>query len=137
MRVAVKPVAINQARDLVKAIGLTEANETTMASCLKLSSDVWVGLVDDILACIWGVIPPTLMSNQAYLWLYSTELIAEHQFTFVRHSQLVVEELLKHYELITGVTDPTADRSKRWLKWLGAKFGEPSDGQLPFIIRRK
>jgi hypothetical protein len=109
-----------------------------MGYCFDMSSAIWVGLIDDQLACIWGLIPPSLMSNQAYLWLYTTDVIKEHQFILVRHSQLVMEEILKRYKSVVGhvLVGKGDSKSVRWLKWLGAKFGEPDGQGVPFRIVR-
>lgn len=108
--------------------------EKTLGQCLMMSTASWTGLVDGEVACIWGVIPPTIISNRAYLWLLTTELVQEHQFLFVRHSQRVIETMLEEYDLITGHVKAGEDRSMRWLKWLGAKFGEPQGMLIPFGI---
>jgi hypothetical protein len=109
-----------------------------MGYCFDMSSAIWVGLIDEQLACIWGLIPPTLMSNQAYLWLYTTDVIKEHQFVLIRHSQLVMEEILKRYKSVCGpvVLGKGDSKSVRWLRWLGAKFGEPEGRGVPFRITR-
>jgi hypothetical protein len=49
----------------------------------------------------------------------------------------MVEKLLESYERIVGVTDIGETQSIRWLKLLGAKYGEPDGKVLPFEIRRK
>jgi hypothetical protein len=101
-----------------------------------MSTVIWAGFINGGLACIWGVIPPTLMSDRAYLWLYTTDLIKEHQFTLVRHSQLVMEEILSEYPTVVGHAIIGSDKSIRWLKWLGAKFGPPQGTAIPFRITR-
>ena len=125
-----------QAREYIKSLVLTQEERWGMDYCLTLSMFMWAGLIDDKLACLWGLIPPTLMSNQAYLWLYTTNAITGHEFVLVRHSQLVMEEMLKEYPTICGHAIAGADKSIRWLKWLGAKFGEPQGKGIPFRIVR-
>ena len=125
-----------QAAEYIKTLSLSREERWAMDYCLQLSMFMWVGLIDDKLACIWGLIPPTLMSNQAYLWLYTTNAIIGHEFVLVRHSQLVMEEMLEEYPTICGHAIAGADKSIRWLKWLGAKFGEPQGKGIPFRITR-
>ena len=56
----------------------------------------------------------------------------------VRHSQIVINDLLKEYATIEGNTNINSETSKRWIKWLGAEFIYPPEGdRLAFIIRRK
>jgi hypothetical protein len=97
--------------------------------------EVYIGFVDDEFTCCWGLIPPTFLSNQAYLWMWAPGPI-KHQLVFVRKSQMQIAEMLKRYERVVGHCELDARSAQRWLKWLGAEFGEPEQGILPFTIRR-
>lgn len=108
-----------------------------MAFCLRVSAYLWEGKVDGKIACIWGLVPPTILSDTAYLWLYTTSVVDEHKFTFVRHSQRVLEVMLKEFSTIVGHCHVDASRSIQWLKWLGAEFGHPNGKLIPFTIRKK
>jgi hypothetical protein len=132
----IQKVSASEAKELIKEIALDYDGEKTMDFCLLMSTVIWAGFIDGGLACIWGVIPPTLMSNQAYLWLYTTDLVKEHQFLLVRHSQMVIKDILEEYPSIVGHAIIGSDKSIRWLKWLGAKFGEPQGTGIPFRITR-
>lgn len=106
--------------------------------CLQASSEVWAGHIDSDLACVWGVCPPTLLSDRAYLWLWTSPAVKGNEFIFIRHSQRVVEALLEEFPILYGKVIATAEESKRWLKLLGAKFLEPEDNlSIPFQIRKK
>lgn len=132
----IEKITNHQAIQLVKEIDLDDAGQQTMDFCLLMSTVMWAGFIDGRLACIWGVIPPTLMSHQAYLWLYTTDVIKGHEFVLVRHSQLVIEQILEEYPSIVGHALMGADKSIKWLKWLGAKFGAPQGTGIPFRITR-
>lgn len=132
----IRKITNYEAAELVGGIDLDEVGQKTMDFCLLMSTVIWAGFIDNRLACIWGVIPPTLMSNQAYLWLYTTDVIKGHEFILVRHSQLVIDEVLKEYPSIVGHAIIGSDKSIRWLKWLGAKFGSPQGMAVPFRITR-
>ena len=114
---------------------MTEQETQNLESCAKYTTTVWAGYIDGDLVCIWGLVPPTLISDIAYLWMHATEKVGDHEFIFVRKSQMVVKGLLKHYPRIVGQCEVGASRSIRWLKWLGAKFGEPEGKFVPFIIK--
>lgn len=105
--------------------------------CMLRSVEVRYGLVDGELACVWGLIPPTLLSSNAYLWLHTTELVEDHKFLFVRHSQRYVEEMLRHFPKIVGDCLIGNSSARRWLEWLGAEFYPPVGGRWPFVIRAK
>lgn len=137
-------VTINQPKvlDVKGLIARTEyANvdkaEATLRECLHVSIAIYAGYVDGEVACIWGLVPPSLMSDRAYLWLLTTELVKDHQFVFVRASQRAMEKMLEEYSEIVGHTNVNNDRGIRWLKWLGAEFQEPKGLAIPFIIRRQ
>jgi len=111
--------------------------EGILRDCMYRSIEVRVGLLDGVIACAWGLIPPTILSNRAWLWLITTDILAEHKFLFVRHSQRYIEEALREYPFIIGDTEVTNTSARRWLKWLGAEFGEPEGKMIPFVIRAK
>lgn len=136
MTTRIDSVDTPQARAILQSISFSRVEQETMDFCLNMSVYIWAGYVDEQLACIWGVIPPSLMSTQAYLWLYTTDVIKEHQFLLVRHSQRVIEELLKDYSSIVGHVVIGSDKPFRWLKWLGAEFGQPQGLGVPFRISR-
>ncbi len=111
--------------------------EKTLDECMRRSVAIKCGMVDGEVACMWGLIPPTLLSDQAYLWLLTTHVVDEHKFLFVRYSQRYVEKMLRVYPKIVGDVMIGNDRAVRWLKWLGAEFGEPQGQRIPFVIRKK
>lgn len=119
------------------AVELPEAGRPIFERCLTQSNTLWVGLADDELVCVWGVIAPTLMSDTGYLWLHTTPALKGREFLFVRHSQIAIAELLQSYRAITGHCLIGADQSRRWLRWLGAVFGPPQEKAIPFTIEAK
>ena len=114
---------------------LSEAGQEIMNRSLQNSSDVWVWTDESTIHGFWGLIPPTLLSDRAYIWLYTMPTLQHHQFTFVRHSQLAVKALLEQYPVIVGHCAKSANKSRRWLEWLGAKFGQPDGDLIPFEIK--
>jgi hypothetical protein len=108
---------------------------------LRASVTAWTGLIHPSgIACIWGLVSPTVLSDSAYLWLLTTPVVDDHKFTFVRHSQLVLDRMLEDFPTIVGHVLADQTRSKRWLKWLGVTF-EPSiqagsTHLTPFKLRR-
>jgi hypothetical protein len=112
-------------------------NQETMKRSMVNSSQVWVGIDNDKVLAIWGLIPPTLMSDRAYLWLFTTKDFAGHEFILIRHSQRAMQVMLEEFPTIIGHGVVGATQSLRWLRWLGAKFGEPCGEFLPFTIKAK
>lgn len=141
MTVHIEPMIegpISQLISFATGFNLDPKESGMLEFCQSLSAEVWSGFVDERLICCWGLIPPTLLSNQAYLWMHSTPAIRDHQFILVRHSQRIVEKMLLRYDRIIGDCRVGANDSIRWLKWLGADFYGPTDRDYrSFIIRRK
>lgn len=114
-------------------------HKLALNECTILSENVWKGVVDDEIVCVWGIVTPTIISDQCYLWLLTTDAAMKHKFIVVRWSQIVVELLLNKYNRIVGHVESNKPHSQKWLKWLGAEFQMPDeDGRkIPFVIRRK
>lgn len=116
---------------------LTPIEQETMQRAMMNSSHVWLGDDNGKIIAIYGLMPPTLMSDVAYLWLFTTKHFTSHTFIFIRHSQRVVREMLEQYPTIVGHGIVGHSKSLRWLRWLGAEFGEPVGKFLPFEIKAK
>jgi hypothetical protein len=98
-----------------------------------ISGEVWAGYVSGELEACWGVIPPSFMSDQAYLWMLN--LPVKHPIILGRYSRKVMDTLLFRWPTILGHCR-LGSSSMRWLLWLGAEFGQPQSGLIPFSIRR-
>lgn len=105
--------------------------------CVATASSVWTGFIDGELVCFWGLIPPTLLADNAYLWLYTTEALTGNEFVFVRQSQIALRKMQESYPTIIGHVRAGNDHAIKWLRWLGAEFAEPQGIMIPFAIRRK
>lgn len=129
-------------RDVVKGL-ISQANSIRLGDtkilndALIRTQDLWVGWHNDEPVFAWGLIPPTLLSSSAYLWMVSIDEAEEHQFVLVRHSQIAMKQMLECYGTIVGHCEVGHGRSIRWLKWLGATFGSVEGTLLPFTIVRK
>lgn len=128
----VKASALDIAFNRIK---ISHEDNKYLMQYLQRSLFAWTGLVDGQVACMWGIIAPTALSTRGYLWLFTTKLVDQHKFLFVRHSQLVIEEMLKIFPKITGTVVATQTRSILWLKWLGVEFRTEEDGMIHFELR--
>ena len=137
MSISVKSAERAEVERFIVASDLPPDHVHIFIQCFRSTTQYWIGRCGDEVICIYGIVPPTLASDNAYLWLYTTPALEGNEFLFVRHSQRCAEEILKLYPRIVGHATVGADRSIRWLRWLGAKFGEPQGGLIPFTIRMK
>lgn len=131
-----------EARDLILEMHggiVTDVDALSLRACTSHASHTWVCTIDEHPVAAWGLVPPTFMADRAYLWLYSTSAVDNHKFAFVRRSQIVMDEMKKLYPHIYGVCKLDDYRAHRWLRWLGARFGEPNSmpGFIPFSIETK
>ncbi len=104
---------------------------------VQVSQSVWYCEIEGEFIGMWGTIPPTLLSDRAYMWVYTNEKVKAHQFVFIRHSQIAIAQVLEQWQEVYGHAEASSLKSIRWLKWLGAEFMEPEGKLIPFIIRRK
>lgn len=105
-----------------------------MNEVLFRSVEIRFGYIDGVVACVWGLIPPTLLSQAAYMWLITTDIVAENKFLFIRHSQLWIEAALSRYAVLVGDVVIGHASARRWIEWLGGVFGAPIMGRVPFTI---
>ena len=140
MTTVVSLVTRQKVSELISSLdeGKLSPSEVEMFNRFVLvSSKLRAAQVDGKLIALWGLIPPTMLSDQAYLWLHTTEAAQEHEFIIVRNSQIEVRKMLEEFPRIIGHCEVEATRSIRWLKWLGAVFGDHDGRLVPFEIVRK
>ena len=140
MTTSIEAISRQQVTDLISNLDegrLSEHEIEVFNQYAFISTMLWAASVNGRLICLWGLVPPTLLSDQAYLWLHTTEAAKEHEFILVRRGQIELAKMLKEYPRIIGHCILGAEQSIRWLKWLGAKFGEPEGRLIPFVIKAK
>lgn len=134
MTCAVEKATKWEVEQFVQGAGMAPHEVEQFHKCMRHTHHYWICFFDSEIVAIWGVIKPSLLSDQGYFWLYTTPAMEGHEFLFVRRSQIVTQEMLQHYPRIVGHCLTTSRRSIRWLRWLGAKFGSPEGTLLPFVI---
>lgn len=134
MKVTVEPLIGIGVSTILKSYGF-DAKQLDLFDYFQNLGEVYLGRINGELICCWGLVPPSFLATQAYLWMWAPEPM-KHQLVFVRHSQIVVRRMLDRYDEIIGDCMITARSSQRWLKWLGAEFGKPKDNIIPFSIRK-
>lgn len=140
MTTTIAPILRHELSDLIPSLdgGRLSVKEVAIFRGYVLASSVvWQAVVKGELYCIWGLIPPTLLSDRAYLWLHTTEAVEGNEFVLVRRSQIELAKMLEQFPTIVGHCAVDAARSIRWLGWLGAVFGPPEGKLIPFVIRSK
>lgn len=131
-------IAHSDRKDIIHRLkDLQGVEREKMSYMIKISTNVFSGSVDGEIVCVWGLVSPSVLSDQAYLWLHCTDKIKDHKFLFVRHSQRWIENALNEYKLIIGYCYKDNPQAKRWIEWLGARFEKPDyTGRMKFEITK-
>jgi len=74
---------------------------------------------EEMLLCVWGVSPATVLGDQAQLWMLSTTELPKHPISFARVSKQIFAELMAVYPSSIIAVHTPYTRSMRWAKWLG------------------
>jgi hypothetical protein len=138
MNVQIREIDSEKLSEMLKDahVKLTDREAKIIDHCHNISMTTWVGYNDEQLICAWGIVPPSILSQEVYLWLHTTGAVKTSQFLFVRHSQLFIQKLLREYTAVIGHVKADATHSKRWLRWLGAEFYPGKNGTLNFRIEK-
>lgn len=95
-------------------------SRSVVLSAAKLASELLVVMYEDGPICYLGVVPPTILSDSAYIWMISTAYGDAHPYIFGRYGSKIMETILCKYRVVFG--DCFSPKSARWLKHIGAVF---------------
>lgn len=94
--------------------------EDVLGECVRKSDGMaWAGLVDDQVACIFGVVGASILSDTGYPWLLGTDLIEQHAKAFLRRNKAMVKVMLSRYPYLKNYVDVRNTTAICWLRWLG------------------
>lgn len=134
--IEIKSVAKEELTQLISSeflSTLTVEGQEILIRTVNNSTHFWIAEDDGKFIGFWGLIPPTLLSVQAYIWLYLLEDVT-HRVSFARKSISAFKALVREFPIVVGHCACTNPSAIRWLKWLGATFNEPKDGFVAFKL---
>ena len=102
----------------------------------NVSSKCWSLVINDQVACIFGVAPVSIIGSIGSPWMIGTDLIVKKPKHFLRKCQSSVLEMNEAYDTLINYVDSRNHYAITWLSWLGFKLGEPeAHGPMgvPFI----
>lgn len=136
VRAEVMPATLAHAREAAENLRQADRDELWAASRstpwnalrngVTASTRAWAGLVDDEVACLFGVAPQSLASGTGMAWMLATPLIEEHQVLFLRRCRPVVAEMGRGYAYLHNHVDARNEKAIRWLRWLGFTIHDPA-----------
>lgn len=100
--------------DINRVIKLIKNDE--IIPWVKASRPLLAGMYKNKCWCVLGTIPTSILSNTAYLWLWSAPDVPK--IIFARHAKLIIPKLLTIYSRLE--CNCFSEDSARWLKSLGA-----------------
>lgn len=134
MAVEIVPLTHDLAREVVSQARQADVDEFRFASeetmlatvlgMMRASHRASCGLIDGKAVCIFGVIPATILSVEAFPWAVATADVEDPRYrrAFLRGSKENFNSLIKGYSHLWGVVHERNQLARRWLKWLGFKI---------------
>lgn len=101
----------------------------------EMSEAAWVGLIDGVPACAFGVVRTSLLSSVGVPWLLATPEFEEQGLEIVRLSKTYSNLMRGKFRLLMNYVDARQEKSIRWLRWLGFTLEEATPYgllQMPF-----
>tara|TARA_R110001599_G_scaffold171353_1_gene362438 strand:+ start:450352 stop:450819 length:468 start_codon:yes stop_codon:yes gene_type:complete len=99
--------------------------ELLLPKCVDDAEMVWAGLVDDEVACIFGVQGMSFISETGIPWMIGTSLIERHAKAFLRRNRKMVGVMLARYPHLKNYVDVRNKKAIEWLQWLGFTIHTP------------
>lgn len=72
--------------------------------------------------CIWGVEDTEDIDD--IIWMLCTDKVEKHPVAYLRFCKEYLKGLLKDHKILCNYVWLGNDLHVKWLKWMGAKFGE-------------
>ena len=111
--------------------------EDVLPTGVRCSTHAWTGTIDGAPACIFGVVPASVMSGIGVPWMLGTDLVEEHATAFLKRNKRYVKQMLEAYKYLVNYVDDRNVKAIAWLKWLGFTVQEPQPfGVLGLPFRR-
>jgi hypothetical protein len=122
--------------DEVWASAQLEGDQALMRG-LACSTHAWTGLVDGEPACMFGVVPASMMSGIGVPWMLGTDLVEQHATAFLRRNRRYVKLMTQAYNYLVNYVDDRNVKAIAWLEWLGFAMSEPQQfGAFGMPFRR-
>lgn len=109
--------------------------EAEMVDYCQSIGEVYIASVGDEMLCCYGLVPPSFLATEAYLWMWSPRRL-RHAYAIARQSKVQIARMLERFDCLVGHCKKESLTSQRWLRWLGAAFTGEDGALVTFEIRR-
>lgn len=95
-----------------------------LEKALAASTSAWVGVVDGLPVCMFGVAPASILSGRGVVWMLGAQELDSYPRTFLRRCRGCVDMMHRVYPRLENFVDDRNTTSKNWLRWLGFTLAE-------------
>ena len=134
MRHGLYSIDNSQISEIMDLLDLDQTGREITGRYAALSSPLVAGFCKGELLGFVGLLPPTILSPSAYIWMHETQAIARHKMWFARQAKSFLANMFKLYDNISG--NCFATRGPRWVESLGGEFIDKSGPVTSFIFRK-
>ncbi|NJL06859.1 MAG: DUF2833 domain-containing protein [Methylacidiphilales bacterium] len=110
-----------------------------LAASLSKSGACFTALVNGRPEVMFGVGDANVLAGIGVVWLLGTDAVDRHYRMFLRLSLEWKPKLLSRHSVLANFVSEDNAVSLRWLRWLGAEFGDPIKRRgthfIPFELR--
>jgi hypothetical protein len=129
MNARMEPISLARLQSLVSgwpgAAALIEAS--------RLADPLFEARYGDELLGFVGFVPASTLSDSAYAWVHTTEVVTRHPLATARLARRWMAAFHGRYPRLVGHCTGHIN-SMAWLKSLGAEFGPAEQGLIRFTI---
>lgn len=69
---------------------------------LDETTRLWIGLWHGEVAVVWGLVPGSMLSDEAYVWSLATPVVRRCRKALLREGRAWIEAILKDYPTLVG-----------------------------------
>lgn len=125
MKIEFRPISIFTVMDILGEQYTAAEVDLVTNKILVLTTVLNTAVYGEDMLCIYGLIPRTILSDEAYIWMHWTSEVEKHKLIFARRAKRLVNELLHSYSIIRGHCFIAG--SMPWLMSVGATFHTPTE----------
>ena len=91
----------------------------------RKNGKAYVGLINNEIACAWGVVKDSVLGKKARIWLLSTAIIENASVKVAIKTRRELDKLMLEYPYLENDVDAKYTKCLQWLHWLGFTIEEP------------
>lgn len=137
------PATADHAAELAQTMRQADVDEVWAATGMRpleglleslgATSDPRTGLIDGEVACMCGIVSPSVLSTTGVPWLLSSNKVDSAGLSFAKGCKAYFKGYTRDFDLLVNFVDARHEQAIRWLKWLGFTI-HPAEPFGPFSM---